>query len=399
MNYKYYIDWLYSLEARPWRFGLERTEALLGRIGNPENSLKFIHVAGTNGKGSTAAMISSVMQHAGYKVGLYTSPHIMDFEERIRVNGSKISRKSTVSLIRRLKRKYSGQTFFEFTTALAFQYFHEEKVDVVVCEVGLGGRLDATNVIVPHCSIITTIDYDHMNLLGSSITDIAQEKAGIIKPGVPVVTIANGIAYQTIRRVASSCHAKVHTVRDNDIMRMRKLELSLRGVHQYENAAIAEKACRLLARNGFHISDDMIVRGLQNTSWPGRMQFLRQNVLVDAAHNPQGVRVLGCELKILRKRYKHVRMVMGATHEKDPALMLKDLEPVIDEFIFTKPTTTRAQDPVLFGNVVKKPHSIIADPAFAVRKALQKTHSRDLLVIGGSIYLLAHAYRELQVPV
>ncbi len=381
--------------------GIVGSAIVLDKLQNPEEKLTFIHVAGTNGKGSTAAILAQILKHAGYKVGLYTSPHIMDFEERIMVNGKKIPRTHLLKLIKETKRHYSGQTFFEFTTALAFQHFKEQNVDVAVCEVGLGGRLDATNVIKPHVSVITTIHYDHQNYLGQDITAIAKEKAGIIKQKAPVVTLSNGLAYSTIKRIAKTRGSKLAVVDEQDIkkLKLKKIQLNLRGQHQFENAALALKTCELLDMDGFTVEKDAQRQGLETVSWPGRLEFIRPNVLIDAAHNPQGSYALSRELKKLKGNFKKIRAVMGTTRDKDAHEMVKPLNSVVDEFYFTTPTIKRAGDPKNLAAATSKPSKVIANPKVALNRALKETKRNELLVVCGSIYLLEHVYRTLRLNV
>ena len=203
MDYKKVLEELYSLDIKKWALGLERIESLLKKLGNPEKNLKCIHVAGTNGKGSVCAMLHSVLMDAGYKVGLYTSPHLKKFNERIRINNALISDKDIVKYYLKVKKQVTNQSFFEITTAMAFLYFRGKNIDFVVLEVGLGGRLDATNVVTPLVSIITNIGLEHTEFLGNTLEKIAYEKAGIIKKNIPTITAAEGIALATIKKISN----------------------------------------------------------------------------------------------------------------------------------------------------------------------------------------------------
>jgi dihydrofolate synthase / folylpolyglutamate synthase len=397
MGYSYYLEWLYSLESRPWHFNLDRISALLKKLGDPHKKLKVIHVAGTNGKGSTCAMLAETLIRAGYKIGLYTSPHIVDFRERIRINGEMISVSDVLQELRLLKRLYRDESFFELTTALAFDYFSKKNIDILVCEVGLGGRRDATNVVDPLVSIITTIDLEHTKILGSTVKKIAGEKAGIIKPHRPVITIKNGNAFRVISQVAKKRSAKVFAVRKSDIAKIKDYDLALHGVHQGENAALVVKTCSVLRSQGFQISDPHLKSGLANAYWPGRLQFLKSNVLIDAAHNPQGCRFLAAELRQLKKRFRHITVVMGVLDDKDAKTMIHSLDSVVDVYYFTRPNSHRAENPTVLAKLTKKPCKVFATPTIALAHAIK--NKEGLLVICGSIYLLGDAFKFYGISV
>ncbi|MEK6869330.1 MAG: folylpolyglutamate synthase/dihydrofolate synthase family protein, partial [Nanoarchaeota archaeon] len=285
MDYKNVLDELYSLDVPKWTLGLDRIESLLKKLGNPEKKLRCIHVAGTNGKGSVCAMISSILTGAGYKVGLYTSPHLKKFNERIRINNKLISDKDIVKYYLKIKKYVTNQSFFEITTAMAFLYFADKKVDFAVLEVGLGGRLDATNVVTPLVSIITNIGLEHTKYLGNTIKKVAYEKAGIIKNNVPVVTAAEGIALAAIKKISNERNSRLYIANKKNA----NYRIGLKGEFQKLNAAMAIKAIGILKNNyGVKIKKSNVKKGLLNAKWPGRFQFLEKNILVDCAHNPHG---------------------------------------------------------------------------------------------------------------
>ena len=310
------LNYLYGLERRGIKVGLDHTKILLEKIGNPHDLIPSIHVAGTNGKGSTCAIISSILREAGLKVGLYTSPHLINFNERIRVNGIPISNNTIIKFVKSNK-KYFDEipvTFFEATTAMAFWYFNELKVDVSVVEVGLGGRLDSTNVIKPSVSVITSISIDHQHILGDSIESIAKEKGGIIKKNIPVVLgpntrnvkkIFEGICkknkspYFSIKTpmIQNICLDKMKSYFTID---QTSFVLPMVGEHQVGNAAIAVKTVEIFKNS---ITRHTILRGLKKTIWPGRLQKLSNKypVFYDVGHNEEGIKVI---IRIIKEYYK-----------------------------------------------------------------------------------------------
>ncbi|MBI2130839.1 bifunctional folylpolyglutamate synthase/dihydrofolate synthase, partial [Candidatus Woesearchaeota archaeon] len=265
MNYSRMLEHLYSLESSKFKLGLENIKSLLKKLGSPEKSLRYIHVAGTNGKGSVCAMLFSVLRQAGYNVGLYTSPHLKKFNERIRYNGIFITDREIVDYYIGMEDKITNQSFFEITTAIAFMYFKDKRPDFVILEVGLGGRLDATNVVMPLISVITNIDYEHTNLLGNTMEKIAHEKAGIIKDNVPVVTGADGAALATIKKIAVKMNAPLIKSKKFNKINFRYLN----GAFQQDNANTALAAIGALRK--YHktkINDKEIIEGMENAKWP-----------------------------------------------------------------------------------------------------------------------------------
>lgn len=320
------LDWLFGLENMGIKLGLDNMRILLEALGNPQDSYSTIHVAGTNGKGSVSAFLASILSAEGYRTGLYTSPHFVDFEERIKVNGKQISEKELIDTaleVRGVAEKlFRGErrqiTFFEITTAIAFLYFSRMRVDYAVVEVGLGGRLDATNVITPLISVITHVALEHTAYLGDTIRQIAFEKGGIIKPGVPVITAETKTdALDEMERLASAGDSEM--VRKKDLAEVNVIENSwgalrvgVRGMREYpdlasglwgsyqiENIGLAVSAAELLQRLGVYISDGSVANGIVKVRWPGRMQLgsLGRGFLFDSAHNPDAMSALSRSIR------------------------------------------------------------------------------------------------------
>ena len=383
MNYKLALEELYSMKEWKFKLGLKNMKVLLKKIGNPEKKLKCIHVTGTNGKGSVCAMINSVLIDAGYKVGMYTSPHLKKFNERIRINKKFISNKDVAEYYLRVKRHVTNQSFFEITTAMMFLYFYERKIDFAVLEVGMGGRLDSTNVIVPLISIITNIGYEHTHRLGKTLGKIAYEKSGIIKNKVPVVTGAHGIALQTIKKIANRRNSKLVTARKKN-----KFKLGLKGNFQQQNAAIALAALELLNNeNKIKINKANIKNGLKKARWPARFQFISKNTIIDSAHNPDGFKVLFNELKNLK--YNRLILVAGFSKDKD----IKKISEIIKsnkkirEIIVTQADNERAMAAEEAKQYFKNP-IIIKNSKKAFDYAKKIAGKNDLVLVCGSIYMV-----------
>ena len=384
MNFKQAIDFLYKLEGKKYNMSLKEIKSLLKRLGNPEKKLKTIHIAGTNGKGSTCAMISSILKSADYKVGMYTSPHLIDFNERIQINGKKITNKEFLKYFNKVVKFYKNETFFEFTTALAFLYFKEKNVDFLVLEVGLGGRLDATNVLDPLVSVITNIGLEHEIYLGDSIEKIAYEKAGIIKKNTPVVTGASGNALTIIKKTTKEKNCKIYHVKKDG----KNIKLNLKGEFQKHNALIALKVIQLLENK---ISKRNIEDGLTHIKWPGRFEYLSKNVLVDCAHNLDATKVLKKELLRIRDNYKKLILVIGILDDKNYKAMLSELSPLAEKIILTKPDIERATDPKILMKYTKKDSMIINNVKEAIKQAKKIAAKDDLILVTGSIYTVGEA--------
>ena len=362
MTYAQALERLFALQRRGVDFDLERPLAVAQKLGSPHEALRVIHVGGTNGKGSTAAMIESALHAAGLRTGLYTSPHLLRFTERIKVSGEEIAPDDVARLVERIP--MDELTFFEIATLAALVYFVEQKVDVAVLEVGLGGRLDATNIVpAPLVSVVTGVAYDHQDYLGSRLEDIAREKAGIKKPGRPAIAVA-----PSDPAAARWFDDWILYGRDFDDRELPPLALS--GPHQRRNAAVAREAIR---RSGLSIPNQAIADGFASVRWPGRLERVGQ-VLFDCAHNPDAARVLAEFLPT-----GTYTLVFGALADKDAPAMLELLRPRVRRVILTTPPSPRAIDP----RALAKPgDQVEADPVAALAAADGPT------VVCGSIFLV-----------
>jgi len=316
--------------------GLHRIREVLKKLGNPQDSFISIHIAGTNGKGSVSCLLASALKKCGYTVGLFTSPHLVELNERIQVNGVPISDNELDKALSKIRPHLTDETYFEILTAAGFEYFRQRNVRFAVIEVGLGGRLDATNVITPEAAVITNISLEHMSHLGATIEEIAREKAGIVKQGVAVVTGAEGVAFNVIKKACSDKGASLFRP-DHD-----GVELGMKGAYQHSNVMLAYKAIEILRKK--HALDDSMVRaGFRDAYWPGRLDMVQDGLIFDCAHNPDGARVLAKEL---REMYPHgVDLVLGIMKDKNIPEMCKALSPVARRVIVIKPNVERAAEP------------------------------------------------------
>ena len=416
--YQSSLDYLYRLEKFGMIFGLTQVEKILEALGNPHRELQVIHIGGTNGKGSTAAMMASILQHEGYRVGLYTSPHLIDFTERIRINGQEIEKEEVAELtswmIERVDvAKITGPpfTFFDFTTAMAFLYFSRKMVDLAIVEVGLGGRLDSTNVVDPLLSIITNVSRDHEEVLGRGILKIAGEKAGIIKKKRPVITAATqpGVL-RLFSRVCREKEAPLYRVgkefrsiglETSDFTyegwhrKLWNLQLNLRGLHQIVNATTALGASEILDQLGYPVSTSAMVEGLQSVEWPGRFELIASSprVILDGAHNPAGAIALRESLKE-EFPYRRLILLIGILKDKDFRTILRTLSPLADHVILSKPHLDRAAPVSLLEKALKengKTVEAIEDLEEAIKRGLSLTGKEDLLCITGSLYMVGEA--------
>ncbi|VAX18347.1 Dihydrofolate synthase @ Folylpolyglutamate synthase [hydrothermal vent metagenome] len=371
MDYRQALRYLDSLDFRGIKLGLANTESLLSALGDPQARYKIVHVAGTNGKGSTSAMISSILTCAGIKNGLYTSPHLETFRERIEVNGEMIGEDAAGKLVERVKKASEKNvallpTYFEFVTAMAFERFAMEKVKVAVVEVGLGGRFDSTNIVEPSVSVITTIALDHMDRLGEDIKQIAGEKCGVIKRGKPVVSaVRDPEAAKVVLEKAGNKSSKAYMIsKDFDCRRSMRtgqgekfdfsspegdfedIEVGLAGVQQIDNAASAIVAARLLRNDGIAPDDNAIRAGLATVRCRGRYETLTAwpNVILDGAHNPASASAL-CHTLIEREGPGRVDFIFGAMRDKDYGKMMRNLAPAAKSFTCYSPDAPRAEDP------------------------------------------------------
>ena len=412
--YQDVLEYLYGLNRHGIKLGLGPTITLLKRLGNPHLRYVSLHIGGTNGKGSTAVMAATILQAAGYRVGLYTSPHLVDFRERIRVNGAMIARERVVELTHRIQSE-SGSTgpltFFEFTTGMAFQYFAEEGIDVAVIEVGMGGRFDATNVLEPLGVLITNIDCDHEQYLGHTLTSIAYEKAGIIKKGGSVVV---GPMAEAPRRVIESFadeqravpyrwDTHFHIAHESDQKfsyhgshwNFSGLGCSLLGDHQRVNAACALALLEIGALKGLNVSESAIRQGLTDVRWEGRLETisLRPWIVLDGAHNAAAAQVLVSFLsKVLQSEpNRNLILVVGMMRDKNHSAFLEVLNPLADHMILTQASLSRAASvKELVAALPKNSTAIqgVASPPEAIKMAKSLARSTDLICMTGSLILV-----------
>tara|TARA_Y100000310_G_scaffold304369_1_gene343461 strand:- start:9013 stop:10173 length:1161 start_codon:yes stop_codon:yes gene_type:complete len=382
MDLKKTLNELYGRNASEVKLGLDNIKTLLKKLGNPEKSLKCILVGGTNGKGSVSNMIASGLVEAGFNVGLYTSPHLKRFNERIKINGVEISDEKICEIYNKIKDKITNQSFFEITTAMAFLYFNDEGVDFCVLEVGLGGRLDATNVLNPLVSVITNIGLEHTRILGRGLRKVAFEKSGIIKPSVPVVTGTSGVAFETIKKIAIDNKSPMVDI-DNEIEIKFK---SLKGEFQQRNSKIAISVLKALKKfHNIDINDEDIKKGIGKTKIKGRFEFIDKNVIVDCAHNPDGFDVLVEEIKRLKEEncFDDVIFVIGVLKDKNLEEILRKVKGVSSKIILTKPNSDRALDPENVEGV-----EVIKDPIESLKYAKSIRREKDLIVCAGSFYFI-----------
>lgn len=423
--YQQALDYLYrfvdyslvrNFRHTPEKFNLDRMEAFLALINRPQLSYPVIHVAGTKGKGSTAALIASVLRANGYRVGLYTSPHLQEFNERIQVNGQPVDPQELVSLIDDLRPAIDQTeeiTWFEITTGMAFEYFRRKQVDVAVIEVGLGGRLDATNVVHPLVSVITSLSMDHVNILGDTLAKIAYEKAGIIKPGRPLALAPQQAeAREVVERIAAERGSPVFAVGrdlqavplahnlDGQSLRITlasgescELAIPLLGLHQVENAATAYAALLLARQQGLAIRDEAIQAGFAQVEWPGRFELLRREppVIVDSAHNRDSAQRLRQALDDYLPG-RDVVLLFGASEDKDVAGIYEELLPRVREVIATQsihPRAALAENLAEQAILAGRPAQAVMPLEAAVEVALQHAGEDAVVLAAGSLFIAA----------
>ncbi|MEW9082643.1 folylpolyglutamate synthase/dihydrofolate synthase family protein [Caldanaerobacter subterraneus] len=422
MTYEEAIQYIHSTYKFGMKLGLENIRRLLGYMGNPEKNLKIIHVAGTNGKGSTSSFINSILKEAGYKVALYTSPYLEEFEERMKINGENISREKLVYYVeyikpiiaRMVREGYNHPTEFEVITAIAFKYFSDEEVDFVVLEVGLGGRFDATNAIFSSLvSVITSIDYDHMDKLGNTLGNIAYEKAGIIKKkGVVVSFYQQEEALKVINDACEVREAYLTVLDKNNVVikeqnsdfqvfdykNFKDLKITLLGTHQIYNASLAVEVIQKLKNiYGYRIEEEAIKRGLMNAKWPGRLEVMKKRpyVVIDGAHNPQGMTVLKESLKLFN--YRRLILVIGMLKDKEVDKMLNIITPVADVIITTTPLSDRAYSAKDLASKISRNSVFAVDQIDkAVNEALKMAGEEDMVLFCGSLYMIGHVRKLLR---
>jgi dihydrofolate synthase/folylpolyglutamate synthase len=425
MNIDEALDWLYNVR----RFGpnrtLEPTKKYLTLLGSPQNNFKSIHIGGTNGKGSTSAFIASILQESGYKVGLYTSPHLEKFNERIKINGHVISDQDIARLLSKARILFEQMInyptpmplrFFDIITGVCFKYFEEQQVDFGVIEVGLGGRLDATNIIIPLVSVITNIGYEHVNILGPTLENIASEKAEIIKKSIPVITAeTNPSVLKVFNNKAKDQKSKLIEVRketcynrisadscgQNFDYKSRKnsykgLHIPLLGEHQIINSITAISAIEELTRNNYYVSNDAIIQGLNNVYWPARLEVIHNKpmVVLDCAKDAEATLVVK---KTVLQDFckKRIIGVLSISSDKNIEGMIENLAQIVDTFVITKHSVThRATEPdILIKEISKydRPYEVYFERNEAFKQALVEAQPNDMVLVIGSVYLAGDA--------
>jgi dihydrofolate synthase/folylpolyglutamate synthase len=409
VTYSEAVQFLYGLRLFGAKFGLENTFKLAALAGNLQDRLRFIHVAGTNGKGSTCAMLESIYRAAGLRVGLYTSPHLVAFGERIQVNRKPVAEADVVRLVEEILpwlKEFSADhhpTFFEVVTVMALRWFAEQKCDLVIWETGLGGRLDATNIVTPLASVITNIQFDHQRWLGESLDQIAAEKAGVIKPGVPVVTGAEEPqALAVIQETALQQRSPLALVTPAHTQHppLDNLKLPLLGWHQRMNAAVALATVHAL-QTKLPVSADAIRSGLTSVRWPGRMQLVERaggrRVLLDGAHNSAGTTSLRAALE---EHFPGVRpaFILGIMADKDWDLMCEILAPLAAKIFCVPVHSERTAEPGKLREACRRTNpDVQVDTCSSLVEALARTQTEPFTVVAGSLYLIGEAMELLHV--
>jgi dihydrofolate synthase/folylpolyglutamate synthase len=389
VNFQQALHWLNDTQFTGIKLGLDNTLRLLSAIKNPHQRLRFLHVAGTNGKGSVCSMLDSCLRAAGHRTGLYTSPHLIDFRERIRVDGVKISEQETTDGLIRLREVAETwdhkPTFFELSTVLALDHFERAGCDVVVLETGMGGRLDSTNVVTPLVSVITPIAMDHMAWLGDSLAKIAAEKAGIIKPGAPVISSPQQASASEV--LTAKALETASAIRFIDAP--TNIPVALPGRHQLWNAAVAIAA---IEASGLNCPPEGIVRGLASVKWPARFQRVGDRIIVDGAHNEHSAEALRSTWHEVFGTRKAV-IVFGALRDKEYAAMLHILEKIGHEFLFVPVRNERSEDPGVLKALAALPSRHFSDLPSAIKAALDANHP---ILVTGSLFLAGEALENFE---
>lgn len=402
MTYQDTLDWMFAQLPMYQRQGqsafrkdLSNTIKFAAHLNHPENRFKSIHVAGTNGKGSTSHMLASILQEAGYKVGLYTSPHLKDFRERIKINGKVVSKQFVINFIKRHTSFFNENSlsFFEMTVGMAFDYFSKQKVDIAVIEVGMGGRLDSTNIITPQVSVITNIGFDHMQFLGNTLEAIAFEKGGIIKPNIPVVIGETQSETKTVFTTIAKHHKA--SIVFADTQETKTYNSDLKGSYQSKNIVTVVQTVKQLQKQGYHISEAHIKQGLlsvvKNTGLMGRWQTLQDNpkVVCDTGHNKDGLTYVMNQLS--KEDFNTLHIVFGVVNDKDLSSII-ELLPKNATYYFCKPDIPRGMDANELKNelngfgLIGEAYNSVNE---AYKKALAQAASNDFIFIGGSTFVVA----------
>ncbi len=415
-NIESLIQWIESQKRMNPKVSLERFQKICALYGNPEKNQKYIHIGGTNGKGSTVAFLKTILREAGYNVASYISPYVLKFNERISYNDQFISDEEILEIGNYIISKYpllienglDTPSFFEFVTLMAFIYFSKLKeLDFVILEVGLGGLLDATNIIVPLVSVITNVSYDHMNVLGNSIKEIAKNKLGIVKRGVPLITINDESFLEDAKKVTEALNSPLLLVEESDIQNLKvsleetnfdfgeykNLRTKLLGHHQATNATLAITVIDFLKKS-FPISKEAIYQGLEKTFWPGRLQVLSKDpyILIDGAHNIAGITALVKFIKVVKKDY--LRVVVAISHDKNKEAMIPLLESIADEMVFSHYNYRRSEYAILLYELSNHPHKRIEDNLDTLI-AEAKANKKMMTLFCGSLYLVSDILKKM----
>jgi dihydrofolate synthase / folylpolyglutamate synthase len=413
--------WLFDLDPFGIKLGLDRMTELAGVLGNPHTQFHSIHIAGTNGKGSVAAMLESYFLASGYRTGMYTSPHLVDARERVRVNGEMITRKEFTAIAGGIHRFVTelNCTFFEAITALAFEYFAQKQVEVAIIEVGLGGRLDATNIIEPQVSVLTTIDFDHEEYLGHTLANIASEKAGIIKPGVPCVIgrlhrEAENVIEEKCLKLGCDLYKALDCCQVSDIKQASSgtefkiifngekiaLKVNLPGIHQVDNACTALTAIKAFDRHGSSFDAGIWRSALRNIQWPGRFQVIKKDPLIvaDVAHNAASIRQF-CEMVRTFFNGYNIILVFGVVSDKDYQEIIKILVPLDALFVPVQAQNKRALPVGLLKNELERygcPYISVQSIQEGIKSALRHTGVKTVICLTGSHYVVGEAIIEIK---
>lgn len=421
MNYEEAMEYIQNTAKFGMNFGLSRTEKILELLGNPHKKLKLVHIAGTNGKGSTTAMLSQILIEGGYKTGMFTSPYLEEFEERIQINNKNIPKERLCEVIEKVKHAidevislgFEHPTEFEIITCAMFLYFYEENIDIGVIEVGLGGRLDSTNVINPILTIITSISYDHINILGNSLSEIASEKAGILKENSHLILYpqqeeARKVLLKkakekniTVIEIANDCGDFIEVIEKEEniyqkiAIRSRKnynLSLALLGKHQILNAAVAISAAEVLIDFDYKINEQSIKDAFENVRWKGRLEIMRKKplIVIDGAHNLGGIESLIESVKTYFK-YNELKLILGILSDKEVYKMVEKISTIANRIYTVTPNSERAEIATELKKIVSKYNENVEsyiDYSEALKTALKDAREDDLILISGSLYMI-----------
>ncbi len=421
MNFDSSLKWINNFQKFGIKLGLDRIKYILEELGNPHNNYKIIHIGGSNGKGSVCKFISSIIKESNYKVGTYTSPHLIDIRERIVVNNKKISKIDFADIttkikpiVEKMKEKKGPPTYFEIITAISFQYFKQKKVDYAIIEVGLGGKYDATNIVNPILTIITNISLEHQNILGKTITEIAYQKSGIIKENIPLFTAAKNKSLNVIKKIADDKNSQIHIIKNNNWSRLTKnykfqeyringllknynVRTKLLGLHQGENITLSIKSLEYLKKNGMDINEKFIKKGIEKTINQGRMELVnnRPLILLDGAHNPKGIKLL---VETLKNDFEYEKLffIIGVLKDKNIKAMIPPLIQISDYIIATQSDNDRALNSLKLEKIINKFNVKIKATSKnnvpdAIRYNLSLAESKDLICITGSLYTVGEA--------